>query len=161
MPEERIAAIEVEVRDLKEHISNVIEQQSALDKIVTKLVYKMNSHLDEEKQTEMTLQKISSNIDGISIRLAAGPMERHREVKELVDPLWSIIRKHDSRFNECGATIKEELRKEAKSHLVLVWVAVLAMTGMGLYILEDAKEDVMKQQEHNLDTIESFHGTGE
>lgn len=167
MSEARIAALEVGHAQLRKDLSDVAvsqrelyKQQASLDKTMNSLLIKLESLFEEDKDKDKTLHDIKKTVDHISIKIASGPMERHKEVQSIVDPLFDNLRQQDKKFTDCGERIKLDLRKEARSHLFVVWFAVLSIGSMGIYVLKDARDDILASHSSNSALIKSFHNRG-
>lgn len=147
--EERIKAIEHRQDNLEKSISMLIAQQSNLDKSVTTLVAEMHSHFNENGHIEKTIEDIHNSIISLTVSMASSPMERHRETQKMIDPIWDTIRKHDKAFHECGEKLKQDMRKEAKSHITLLWFTLSVAVILGGYIYKTEKEEFEKDIRSN------------
>lgn len=148
---ERLDALELE------HIS-IKKELSSLDKLVTKILVKMDTHFNEDKRYEKTIRNIDDNLNSLLIDLAKQPMVRSREMATVAEPLWESIRKIKNDISEFETkadkehqylkmTVKEELRKEAKSHLILAWsliIGIVIMIGYNVKIIDERINDNTK-----------------
>lgn len=128
-----------------------------LDSAVARMIAKMEMQVEDRRIQEQTLRNIDNNVKSLSVQMAASSGERHKETEVLLHPLWEVIRKHDSRFHECGATVKKELRDEAKSHLALVWVGLMAIVSLAIYIYSNDRQDVKNELYSIVQHIDRHH----
>lgn len=134
MSEDRIKALEDGVVELRKDMAEMVSNHTELDKTLNILLVKLEAHFIEEKEYEQTIRNIDDNVDKITVQLAGGAMERHKEIQLVVDPIWDTIRKHDARFSASETSIKNDIRKNALSHIQLLWGALAIIVSMGIYV---------------------------
>ena len=125
-------------------LNSLENKVSHLDNTVAKLMGKIDAYLDEKKEHERTLRNIDDNLKALTVQMATSTGERHKEYEEQITPIWNVVRKHDSRFHECGAAIKDEMRKEARSHLGIIYLFMLVIVGLCSYVYINDKDTLIK-----------------
>lgn len=151
--ENDLSRIRSDMSELTVTHKEVYKQQIALDKTVNTLLVKLNDHFDQSVTYDKTIRNIDNTVNTIGIKLAAAPMERHNEIKEMIDPIIEHIDEHDKRFTECGEIIKTDLRREFKNYVVVIWLALIIICSLGVYIIEDAEEHIQERQELILEQL--------
>lgn len=143
---QRVASIETAVHDLS-------SQVVSLEKQMSKLSNDLSRDSDDRKSFEATLRNVDNSLNSLILKFTALPMERHSDIQKFVDPIWIQVRKHETKFGECGDEVKADMRKEAKSHIGVVWLAVILVATMGLYIFNNAESDIIEDIRENRSLI--------
>ena len=150
--ESRIAALEAGQVQLRKDLSEVAisqkelyKQQALLDKNVNTLLIQIQDHFAQSAGYEKTIRNIDNTLNNLSLKYAASPMERHKEIQIIVDPIYSTIRDHETKFARCSEETKASIRKEAKSHIILIWLSLIVFATMAMYILEEEKTDIYEK----------------
>lgn len=149
MSEERIKALE------NNHTS-MLGDVRALQQSVTKLVISLESHADDERDLENSINTLNLSINELRIQFVASPIERNREVHIVTEPIWSAVRKVDAKIQEGKYEVTKELRKEYKTLAFVMFVAYTVTVSMGSYIFFDMKDDMVKDHTSQSAKIESF-----
>lgn len=136
--------------EIEQTVKDLAEQVMKLDALVKTVVSNFKLHAKEVNQFEQTIRNIDDNINSLKIQFAQGEMVRHREIENFVEPIWKSIRKLDDKYVS---------RRDARSHIALLWICVVTLSGFGLYILNDAEDDILRLQKENKQLITEHNHT--
>ena len=99
------------------------------------------------------INKNSDNGRDELIKMTSEPAIRVRETQSLINPIWKAHRDFVNEFNdfknENGKEIKTEIKKDAKSHLTLIYIAIVIISSLFAIIYNDIKID-LKQLEQKI-----------
>ena len=140
-----------------DRLSSLEEKVSHLDNAVAKLVVKMEASLEEKREYEKTLRNIDDNVRALSIQMATSSGERHKETEIVLRPIWETIRKHDDRFHKCEIEIKEDIKKDARSHISIVYLFMIVISSLAGYIYINDRTVLIDDVEQNASNIEKHH----
>lgn len=141
----------------EQRITSLESKVGTLTSDIAKLVAKMDAYTNDRAGHEKTLHNIDENVRALALQVTAAAGERHKETANLLHPLWDVVRKHDSRFHECGIAIKDELRKEARSHIALIWFGAVALAALAAYTYDNDKKDMKKDIYSVIEHIDKHH----
>lgn len=128
-----------------ERVNKLEETVNILEKSVVNLDATMAARIRTEVQLEQTLRNIDDNIHVLNEKIIHSPVERGREMKEELDPVYKQLRQHEDIFMR---------RRDVIAFLLVIVFFLTTFSVMGSYILLDGKGDLIKGQQANKLLIE-------
>lgn len=148
MTAERLDSIETEHAALRRELNE-------LDKMVTRILAKIDIHFSDEKKFEKTIENIDDNLKALMLDMAKQPMIRNREVQAIVEPIWESVRSTKKEISDYKTLaekehqdikhqVKNEIRSEAKSHIIVAWTLVVAIVVIAGYSIKRIDERIQE-----------------
>lgn len=144
---------EKRVESLENAVHELATQVGSLEKQMSNLSIEISRDAVDRKNFEATLRNIDDSLNALVLKFTALPMERHSDIQRFIDPVWEQLRQHDKKFKDCGDEVKVDIRKEAKSHVVIIWLSLILVSSMCLYIVKDAESDIITDVRENKNLI--------
>jgi len=153
--------------EIKNIVSDLSKRQTESERVISNITIKMDTLIDSKYSEEETLRNIDNNVNEIKLKLAGEQLERNREIKITVDPLWDTIRTTNANIekNKLEAeknksvvitTVKTDLRREVKAHVIVIWAFIMIIGSLSLYIINNISDDVEELENINIVTLKEI-----
>lgn len=116
-----------------------------------------NAYMEDRKEHSQTLRNIDDNVKNLNIQFAMNAGERAKETEAQLKPLWQVVRKHDSRFFECGEGIKKDVKKDARAWVLLIAFGITCISGIATYFYDRDNKAITLELKNLHTTMDSIN----